>query len=158
MPVGRNSVYGPAHAPVYDPAPIHGKRRVYVTGGAFDLPPFHQAGFVFEDLSVGYPAPVALVLRSATITLRDAGGGSVTFVINVNGVPTSSLTISTAGLLTLALAVSLEPGDVVTSQITATTGSPQDFLVVLRAELADVEARCAPFALYNFYRNNAAGG
>lgn len=141
MPVGRNSVYGPAHAPVYDPAPIHGKRRVYVTGGAFDLPPFHQAGFVTQfgilALSVGYPAPVDLVLTSATVTLRATGGGSVTFVINVNGVPTESRTVFTAGLTVYPLDVLLAPGDVVTSQVTDTTGSPEDFLVVLRAEVIE---------------------
>lgn len=140
MPVGHNSVGGPSHAPVYDPAPIHGVRRVYL-GNAFDLPPFHQAGPVtssgIEALSVGYPAPVLLVLRSATVTLRSAGGGSVTFVININGVPTEEVTVSAAGLTEYPLEVSLAPGDVVTSQVTATAGSPVDFLVVLRVEVVE---------------------
>lgn len=135
MPAGRNAVGASATLPVFDPKPIRPSHRRYITT-PFDLPPFHVAGFVSSlAYTTGYPVQQPLILSSATVTVRATGGTSITFTINVNGVPLDSHTIGVAGLWVFPQSITLAVGDIVTMEITDIgSGALQDFLVVLRVD------------------------
>lgn len=118
MPTGRNSVYGPSHSPIYDPAAIHGVRRVY-TGGDMTLPPFSVSGLV-DDVgeSPGFPIRYPGVIHSLEVTVEDDGSDSVDFVILVNGVIVAAHTADTTGLTTHAEAIPVAFNDIVSAAIT----------------------------------------
>lgn len=118
MPAGRNSVYGPSHSPVYDPAPIHGVRKVY-TAGDKGLPPFSVSGLVDgTGESPGYPIRTPGVIRSIEVTVEDAGGDSVDFDVLVNGSVVASHTASSTGLVTHVASIPVAFNDILSAAIT----------------------------------------
>lgn len=118
MPSGRNSVYGPSHSPVYDPAPVHGKRKVYVAGDT-GLPPFSVSGLVDgTGESPGFPIRIAGVIHSIEVTVEDAAGDSVDFDVLVNGSVVASHTASSTGLTTHVEGIPVAFNDILSAAIT----------------------------------------
>lgn len=133
MPSGRNSVYGPANAPVFDPDPIRGNRKVYVSGVG-DVPPFSVTGFVDgTGESPGFPMRQAMTIRSCAVTVDDAGGTSIQFSILVNGFVVTSHAADVAGETIHTESFALAVNDIVSASITDSgDGTLHNFLVVLR--------------------------
>lgn len=133
MPGGRNSVYGPSHSPVYDPAAIHGVRRVYMAGGT-GLPPFSVSGLVDGvGESPGFPIRTPGVIRSIEVTVEDTGGTAVDFDVMVNGSVVASHTASSAGLTTHVESIPVVLNDILSAAITDSGGdSLYNLLIVCR--------------------------
>lgn len=131
---GRNSVYGPSNATLFDPAAVKGTRKIYVGGGLSEIPPFSVAGFVNGvGESPGYPMSASVAIRHCVVEVGSAGGSSITFAILVNGVAVISHTASVSGTTSYAESLGLVADDIVSASITALSGSTlHNLLIVLR--------------------------
>lgn len=133
MPAGRNSVYGPANTPVFDPDAIRAPRRIPLSDPA-DIPPFSVTGFVDgTGESPGFPVRIATTIRTCVVTVEDAGGDAIEFSILVNGLVVTSHIADATGETIHVESFALAVHDIVSAAITDCGGSSlYNFLVVCR--------------------------
>lgn len=133
MPSGRNSVYGPAVLPVFDPEGIRAPHRRPLSGPN-TLPPYSVTGFVNgTGESPSFPVRTPGTITSSAVTVDATGGTSIEFDIIVNGIVVNSHTASTAGLTIHVENFVVIFNDLVSVAITdCGSGDMFNFLVVLR--------------------------
>jgi len=133
MPAGRNQVYGPSGATVFDPPGIRGNRKIY-KGAPVELPPYSVTGVVdATGESPGFPVRATGTITECAVTVESTGGTAAGFSIRVNGVSVSSHSANAAGLVVHDELIPVEPLDIVSVAITSYgTGLLTNLLIVLR--------------------------